>query len=71
MHFIYLAYHLPMQLSGEEVANLRDLLSAVTSTLQATFDLAQDVGEEVIAAGRELEQVFGGSTAGFDAFTKA
>lgn len=63
--------YFPLQLSDEEVADLSDLLSAVTPTLLATFDLAQEVGVEVIAAGRELEQVFAGSTSGFDAFTRA
>lgn len=60
-----------LQLSDEEVSYLRLLLVEVTSNLQATFDLAEEVGQEVLAATQELEQAFAGSQAGFDAFTRA
>ena len=60
-----------LQLSDEEVADLRLLLEAVSSHLRTTFDLAQEVGQEVIASAGELERVFDGSREGFDAFTRA
>ena len=63
--------HLLFQLSVLEVADLRSLLAAVRAHLQTTLDLVDAVGDELIAVGRELEEVFAGSEAGFNAFTRA
>ena len=64
-------FHLYMQLSSEEVLNLQVLLEAVTSHLQVTFDLAEEVGVGVVAAGEEMQRAFQGSDRGFGTFTRA
>ena len=51
--------------------DLKVLRMAVTSNIQATFDLAEAVGEEVIASQQELEEAFVGSSTGLDSFTRA
>ena len=51
--------------------DLNLLLLAVSSNLQTTFDLMQEVGAELRVAGRGLEQSFSGSREGLDAFRRA
>ena len=67
-----LCYVYLLQLSVFEVADLRNLLTAVQTHLQMTFDLLDTAGDELVAAGDDMEEeAFGRSTAGFNAFTQA
>ena len=59
------------QLSGEDVASLRQLLSTVTSDLQRSLDLMVEVGADIVAARPQLARAFAMSKAGLDAFTRA
>ena len=59
------------QLTEEDITDLRVLRMAVTSYIQASFDHAALLGDEVISAQREVELAFEGSSMGLDAFTRA
>ena len=67
-----LRFHIShFQLSEANRTALRDLQQVITSHLRATFDLLDEVGDQVMSASGAVGQAFAGSNAGFVAFTRA